>query len=138
MPSPPEWLQEFADAVALNMVPVDLLAPVGCHFCLVDETWEIALFVSSTQIVGGRKDGVLRHSRFNVDLQAVTKLFSEVQNISWQALPLAADDELGPHLSIEGTCAGKPVWLRILSRAPKRFDVGRRAVVYDGAWEESW
>ena len=138
MPSPPEWLQEFADAVALQINPVDLLAPVGCHFCFADETWEIALFVSSTQIVGGKKDGVLRHSRFNVDLQSVLKLFSDVRSISWQALPMAADDELGPHLSIEGSRAGNSVWLRILSRSPKRFEVGRRAVVYDALWEETW
>ena len=138
MPSPPEWLQQFADAVALQMNPVDLLAPVGCHFCLVDETWEITLFVSSTQIVGGKKDGVFRHSRFNVDLQSVTDLFSDVRKMSWQALPMAADDELGPHLSMEGSCGRNPVWLRILSRAPKRFEVGRRAAVYDAAWEETW
>lgn len=138
MASPPEWLQELADAVALQLIPVDQLAPVGCHFCLVDETWEISLFVSSTQIVGGKKDGVLRHSRFNVDVQAVADLFSEVRSISWQALPLVADDELGAHISIDGSCAGNRVWLRILARAPKRFDVGRRAVVYDAAWEETW
>jgi hypothetical protein len=138
MPSPPEWLQQFADAVALQMHPVDLLAPVGCHFCQADDSWEIALFVSGTQIVGGKKDGVVRHSRFNVDVRAVVDLFSDVRSVSWQALPIGGDDELGPHLSIEGSCGGNTVWLRILSRPPKRFDVGRRAVVYDAAWEETW
>jgi len=138
MPSPPEWLQEFCDAVALQMDPVDLLAPVGCHFCRVEGVWEIALFASSTQIVGGKKDGVLRHSPFNVDVRAVMELFSNVRSVCWQALPQASDDELGPHLSIEGSLADHQVSLRILARAPKRFDVGRRAVVYDAAWEETW
>ena len=138
MPSPPQWLQEFADAVAMQMEPVDLLGPVGCHFCVVEETWEITVFVSSTQIVGGRKDGVLRHSRFHVDLQAVTGLFSEIRSIAWQPLALAAEDDLGPHLAIEGSCRGNAVWLRILARAPKHFEAGRRAVVYDAAWEETW
>ncbi len=138
MPAPPEWLQKFADAVALQMNPVDLLAPVGCHFCLVEDTWEVTLFASSTQIVGGKKDGVLRHSRFHVDLRRVVDLFSEIWSLTWQPLSLAADDELGPHLSMEGLVAEHPVWLRILARAPKRFDPGRRAVVYDGIWDETW
>ena len=131
-------LQKFADAVALQMNPVDLLAPVGCHFCFVDDTWEVTLFASSTQIVGGKKDGVLRHSRFHVDLRGVIDLFSEIWSLTWQPLSLAADDELGPHLSIEGLFAEHPVWLRILARAPKRFDPGRRAIVYDATWEETW
>jgi hypothetical protein len=138
MPAPPEWLQKFADAVALQMNPIDLLAPVGCHFCLVEDTWEITLFASSTQIVGGKRDGVLRHSRFNVDVRAVMDLFSNVWNMTWQPIPVAADDDLGPHLSIEGSHAEFSVWLRILARAPKRFDPGRRAIVYDATWEENW
>src|SRR5579863_6023147 len=138
MPPPPKWLHEFADAVAVLMNPVDMLAPVGCHFCHSDGTWEITLFVSATQVVGGKNDGVLRPSRFNVDVQAVTALFSEVRKISWQPLSLPPDDELGPHLAIEGSCGKYSVCLRILARAPKRFDVGRRAVVYDAAWEETW
>jgi hypothetical protein len=66
------------------------------------------------------------------------QLFSEVHNLRWQALPLAADDELGAHVAIDGTCADHPVSLRILSRAPRQFPVGRRAIVYENAWEEVW
>jgi hypothetical protein len=138
MPAAPDWLQQFADAVALQMNPVDLLSPVGCHFCRVDGIWEITLFASNTQIVGGKKDGVLRPSRFQVDLRAVIDLFSDISSIDWQPLPLAVDDELGAHLSVAGTFSGNPICLRILARAPRRFEPGRRAVVYDGIWEETW
>jgi hypothetical protein len=138
MPSPPEWLQQLADAAALQMIPADILAPVGCHFCFVDQTWEISLFAASTQIVGGKLDGVVRPSRFHVDLQVVTKLFSEVHELSWQALPLATDDELGSHIAITGTYRENKVALRILSRAPRQFEAGRRAIVYENAWEETW
>jgi hypothetical protein len=138
MPSPPEWLQELADAAALQMIPADILAPVGCHFCCVDGTWEVSLFATSTQIVGGKHDGILRPSRFHVDLQAITKLFSEVHDLTWQALPLAADDDLGSHIVVIGTCAGQSVALRILSRSPRQFVAGRRAIVYENAWEEIW
>ncbi len=136
--SPPDWLQQFADAAALLMNPVDLMAPVGCHFCRVEGTWEISLFASSTQIVGGKKDGVLRASRFHVDVQALMHLFSEVHEVSWQAQPLAADDEMGPHIAISGIRDDQDVSLRILARPPRRFDPGRRAVVYEHSWEEIW
>jgi hypothetical protein len=65
MPSPPEWLQELADAAALQLIPADVLSPIGCHFGFADEAWEISLFAASTQIVGGKHDGVLRPSRFH-------------------------------------------------------------------------
>jgi hypothetical protein len=138
MPSPPEWLQELADAAAQQMIPADILAPIGCHFCFADETWEVSLFAATTQIVGGKYDGVLRPSRFVVDVHAVTKLFSEIHDVSWQVLPLAANDELGSHIAIIGTCREHAVNLRILSRAPRQFAAGRRAIVYENAWEEIW
>jgi len=138
MPSPPEWLEELADAAAQQMIPADVLAPIGCHFCFADETWEVSLFAAVTQIVGGKYDGVLRPSRFHVDLQAVARLLSEVHEISWQALPLATDDELGSHVAITGTYREHQIILRMLSRAPRGFAAGRRALVYENTWEETW
>lgn len=138
MPEPPAWLKTFADAVALEMLPVDLLAPVGCHFCQIDGTWEVSLFVSSTEIVGGDQDGSLRFSRFQVDLKTVMNLFTEVAEVTWQALPLGPDDELGPHVAVHGNLAGQRVWLRILAQPPRRFGHGRRAVCYEASWEDTW
>ena len=82
--------------------------------------------------------GVEAHLTLRVDLRAIGEMFAQVDSVQWQALPLGANDELGPHVSLEGTYEGNPVWLRILSKAPKRFKPGRRAVVYEAAWEEMW
>jgi hypothetical protein len=138
MTAPPEWLHELANAVAAQMLAVDMLAPIGCHFCEAEGKWEVSVFASNTQIVGGKNDGVLRASRFHVDMQGVTRLFSEIDKLIWQPVTLASDDELGPHISIEGIFAGHHVALRILARAPRRFDPGRRAIVYEHLWEEIW
>lgn len=138
MTVPPGWLKELADAVALLMMPADVMAPIGCHYCRVNKTWEISLFASSTQIVGGGRDGDVRRSRFCLDVDAVRKLFDEVHGISWQAHALASDDELGPHLEVHGSLADKEIRLRILAFPPKRFASGRRAIVYEPAWEETW
>ena len=138
MTAPPEWLHELANAVAAQMLAVDMLAPIGCHFCEAEGKWEVSVFASNTQIVGGKNDGVLRASRFHVDMQGVTRLFSEIDKLIWQPVTLASDAEHGPHISSEGIFAGHHVALRILARAPRRFDPGRRAIVYEHLWEEIW
>ncbi|HEY2253331.1 MAG TPA: hypothetical protein VGH74_19795 [Planctomycetaceae bacterium] len=138
MSSPPGWLKKLSDAAALLMMPADVMSPIGCHYTRVDKTWEISLFASSTEIVGGERDGDVRRSRFCLDLEGVRKLFDEVHNVSWQAHALASDDELGPHVELHGRYAQQDVKLRILAFPPKRFASGRRAIVYEPAWEETW
>ena len=137
MTLPPGWLKELADAAALLMVPVDVMAPIGCHYTCVEKTWEISLFASSTQIVGGERDGEVRRSRFWLDIEAIRKLFTEVHSVSWQAHALAFDDELGPHVELHGIYAEKDVKLRILAFPSKRFASDRRAIVYKHMWEET-
>lgn len=131
-------MKDLADAAAQLMVPTDILAPIGCHFCRIDDTWEISLFVSSTQIVGGKCDGELRRSHFILDLPALMNLFSDIPAVAWQTQSHSDEDELGPHVAFEGVYAGNRVCLRILAEAPERFSVGRRAVVYTNKWEETW
>jgi hypothetical protein len=138
MPHPPDWLKELADAAALLMMPTDIMAPIGCHFCCAEGTWEIALFASSTQIVGGQHDGEVRRSRFCLDVQALGKLLSEVREVMWQAHSEGSQDELGPHVALSGKHSGHDVCLRILAFPPKRFASGRNAIVYTPAWEETW
>lgn len=136
--SPPGWLKELADAAAQLMMPADVIAPIGCHYCFADDVWEITLFASSTEIVGGGQDGEVRRSRFCLDIQALTRVFVVVHEISWQAHELGGDDELGPHIAVEGAFGEYDVRLRVLAFPPKRFASGRRAIVYVPSWEESW
>ncbi|MBI3863707.1 MAG: hypothetical protein HY290_17595 [Planctomycetia bacterium] len=136
--SPPAWLKELADSAALLMIPADVIAPIGCHYCYVDRVWEITLFASSTQIVGGGQDGEVRRSRFTLDVPGLMKLFADVKNVLWQAHEIGEDDELGPHIAVEGQYGDQDVCLRILAFPPKRFASGRRAIVYVPSWEETW
>lgn len=138
MVSPPDWLSQFVDAVAANIHSHDILSPLGCHFQRVQDVWEVTLFASKTEIVGGSQDGLMCNAGFNVDVTGVVQLLSDVESISWQALSLGRDDDLGPHLSVEGWFEDKQVWLRITSTAPRRFGVGRRALVNQQEIEELW
>jgi hypothetical protein len=138
MPAPPAWLKTMANAVAEVFEPVDLLSPIGCHFHLESGIWEVTLFASTTEVVGGVRDGTLVRSRFALNLMRIQELFSHVESMHWQALPLGADDDLGPHVAIEGTYAGQRVWLRVLARPPRNYPAGRHANVYELAWEDVW
>lgn len=138
MAAPPTWLEEFANAVAGHINPADLLSPLGCHYCYVDERWEVTLFAAHTEIMGGRKDGARRSSKFSINLTELSTLFSEVTSCEWQSLPMGPKDDLGSHISMEGLYAGQQVWLRILASAPRRFHPGRLAHVRELVWEDMW
>ena len=140
MASPPYWLAEMADLVASEIQGVDLLSPIGCHYFFddADDRWEVALFAAGTETVGGAHDGTVTPSKFTVDLINIADIFSEISKLNWQAQPLDGTDELGPHLSVEGTYAGADVWLRILAQPPKRFQNGRFARAYEMRLDEAW
>src|SRR6185369_1527031 len=103
MVSPPEWLSQFVNAVAQHIHAHDLLSPLGCHFHEHSGVWEVTLFASRTEIVGGPEDGRSPESNFNLNIGGVLPLFSRVDAIEWQAQSLGQNDELGPHLSISGS-----------------------------------
>jgi hypothetical protein len=138
MPAPPEWLTQLVHAAAECICPHDILSPLGCHYQHLNEVWEITLFASKTEIVGGPQDGLNYSSGFNIEVLGLTKLFSEVENVSWQSQTLGPTDDLGTHISVEGIYADRKVWLRITSKAPERFGVGRRALINQQRIEELW
>src|SRR5687768_15607754 len=119
MSAPPLWLSRLADEVGQTIVPADWLSPLGCHYHRAGEIWEVTLFASLTEVIGGDKDGAIVRSRFSVDLIRLYAIFTEVDTFHWQALPLGAQDELGPHVAVEGRYGAERVWLRVLARPPR-------------------
>ena len=138
MVAPPHWLSTFANSVASCIHSHEILSPLGCHFQFVDNIWEVTIFASHTEIVGGANDGQISQSCFNVDMKEVIEQFSYIDTISWQTQSLGPDDELGCHLSVEGLCEEKQVWLRITALAPAQFGAGRQALVNQKKLEDLW
>jgi hypothetical protein len=140
MVAPPAWLTELANHVVSQIHELDELGPVGCHFCLHEDVWEVTLFAGSTEIVGGRRDGAVKLSRFSVDVKSIVEQFDQIDQIGWQSHGLGASrgDELGPHVSIEGLYQGQAVWLRVLAGAPQQFAPARRLFVHEGRSDDVW
>lgn len=140
MSAPPSWLAEMAEGVAATLYAVDVLAPLGCHryHNRALDQWEVTLFAAKTETIGGRYDGRKSPSKFHVDVCALFELFTPVTAFHWQALSLGPDDDLGPHLSLEGVYQGHSVWLRILASAPSHYRIGRLADAYTLRLEDVW
>lgn len=136
-PQPPQWLGELATLATQAFHSQSQLAPVGCHFHKNDEVepteWEVTLFVSSTEVYGGARDGQCAFSHFMVDLRDLMAAFDVVESCYWQAQTMTDDDQLGPHVGVEGLFQGHSVWLRITAQPPSEFEPGR---VFDQATNE--
>lgn len=140
MTRPPSWIEDTADRAAALFQSEDILAPIGCHFFHDEEQdlWEVSLFVSLTETLGGPCDGKLTRGRFSIDVRELMSLFSEIARFDWQAVSFGDDDDLGPHLAIEGLVGGASVWLRILSEPPREFEPGRIADVHRAEFRDRW
>lgn len=128
-PRPPRWIGELSRFAMRAFHSQGNLAPVGCHFHENSEVetpqWEVTLFVSSTEVYGGSQDGHRAFSPFMVDLTKLMSALDVVESCYWQAQAMAEDDQLGPHVGIEGLFQGHSVWLRITAQPPDQFDSGR-------------
>lgn len=139
MSEPAAWLQTFADSVARSIAFAESSTTFGCHFCLADGVWEVTLFAEAVEVVGGPKDGSIKKSSFGVHITEILDLFQNITSCAWQAQPMGDDDDLGPHLSVEGNYKGRNVWLRVLAEPPQSFPVRRVSqtprLVGDDGWQ---
>lgn len=126
---PPRWLGELSELATRAFHSESPIAPIGCHFHKNEETespqWEVTLFISSTEFYGGPLDGKCAFSRFMVDLRELMAVFDIVESCYWQAQTMSDDDQLGPHVGIEGRFQGQSIWLRITAQPPSPFEPGR-------------
>lgn len=140
MSQPPAWLSGLADVVAKAMEPLasQELPSLGCHYAKFDGVWEITLFVESTEIIGGPDDGSIKQFPMGIRICEIMNVFQNVTECNWQSQSLGADDDLGPHLSVEGIYKGRMVWLRIPAHAPRQYPprrvASRNRLINDDAW----
>ena len=139
---PPQWLGRFANRAARAFHSEENLTPVGCHFHEHVEAeisqWEVTLFVSSTEVYGGALDGQSTVSRFMIELRELMEAFDVIESFYWQAQKMADDDQLGPHVGVEGIVGGHSVWLRITAEPPDQFQPGQVFDVCANELEDRW
>ncbi|APZ96718.1 hypothetical protein Fuma_06391 [Fuerstiella marisgermanici] len=139
-PRPPAWLRWLSNDAARGIVADEFHAPIGCHFYQNpdNDEWEVSIFVSATEIVGGPLDGKNVPLQVQLDIVHVMNLFDETPTVHWQSDAVAEDDELAQHLSFEGTARGHRIWLRILKEPPEGMGPGRLLHAGSGEVETLW
>jgi hypothetical protein len=138
--TPPPWLRWFVNDVTRGIIDRHILAPLGCHTFHDDQTntWEVTLFASRTEVVGGPRDGSQIPDGLQFDVTAAIAAFDSPPQVHWQVGLVADDDELGTHLSFEGLARGHNVWLRIKEESPEWAGAGRLLHAADGTMEDLW
>lgn len=136
----PDWLLSFVNDVVQVFVDASVEAPIGCHV-YHDESmncWEVTLFISRTELLSGPHDGLKFPTWFQLNVFSVGTAFDTLPVIHWQSEKIAADDELGNHLSFEGIVSGYNMWLRILADAPAWTQAGRLVHADTGVIQDKW
>lgn len=122
MVRPPSWIEEFVQQLSYCLLPQEVPAPLGCHYHHEDGCWEIALFPAMRKPSRSEEYGrEYRFSPFTFDLQQALPMFEEIQHLDWVAMPASHENEVGPHLLIEGVVNNEAVLMRICAEVPLRF-----------------
>lgn len=84
----PAWVTQFVNDAAELFEPMEDVGRVGFDCQIADDCWEVALYLGSTEIVGGREDGQYRYSGYTFDLRTLMSQFHEIE-----AIEMAAHDD---------------------------------------------
>lgn len=134
----PKWLEEFVETACGALHAVSDLAPIGCHYACIEGVWEVSLFFSPTEIVGGEKSGVRNSCLFVLDVMRLLHVFDVVESASWQPFQIDDSDDLKCHFAVAGTYQDSQVWLRVLAEMPSEIEPGRFLDASQGVIHEVW
>ena len=119
----PEWLKLFVQQAAGLFEPLTHVGRVG-YDCQCDERgWTVCMYLGTTEIVGGRKDGQIDHAGFRIDLNQISGLFREMTRFEWYSVAGSVEqpqtESIRALISVYGTVAvGGDVRLELLAVPP--------------------
>lgn len=119
----PEWLKQFIRNVAGIFEPLTNVGRVG-YDCQADERgWTVCMYLGTTEIVGGPKDGKVEPAGFRIDLSAVPGMFSRVDRFEWYSVSSSelpfSDESVRSLICIHGAVQGAhEVRLELLATPP--------------------
>lgn len=127
----PTWLSSFVDEVAEIFNPTDEVGRVGFDCQFSEEFWEVGLFLGSTEIIGGQRDGQYIAASFQFDLLQLLERFESVNRFHFnfldQAESVAANDSASAYITIEGHLPDlEIVRLNVYSLPPEKAGPGFR------------
>jgi hypothetical protein len=132
----PKWLKHFIEQIAELFEPLRDVARAG-YDCRMDEHgWLIRMYLGTTEIIGGPKDGQIEHASFRMDVQQLIQLFEHVDRLEWYSVANAEPEDFDGHvrslLSVVGTLGdGQKIQLEMLASPPRYAPPGMRHTAND-------
>lgn len=121
----PDWLKQFVNNAASLFEPLAHSGRVGFD-CQGDERgWTVCMYLGTTEIIGGPRDGQIEHASFLVDLKKLEDIFASIDRLEWYSIANPSnehfDDATRSVLSVRGQAmGGENVHLELL-HSPPRF-----------------
>ncbi len=121
----PEWLVTFIRTAAELFEPLTNVGRVGFDCQGHERGWTVCMYLGTTEIIGGPKDGQIEHASFSIDLTRLTELFNKIDRLEWYSIANEQndrfDDATRSVLSVHGLVGDtNQVQLELL-HAPPRF-----------------
>jgi len=110
------------ETVAANAEADSVLGPFVYRYVEEDGFWEVVMYPSPVELVGGALDGDVVTLGFTLHLEGLRAAFQRVDELCWNALGVIGHEE--PYVAIEGEYQGHEVYLRILACAPEDEEPG--------------
>jgi len=93
------------------------MGPLGLRYWEEEGFWEIWVYPTPVELVGGAHDGEVVVPGFRLDLEQLRQEFESVAEFGWNSLGLNWPE--GPHVYVEGVFQGHEVYLQVLAYAPE-------------------
>ena len=140
--SRPRWLRELIDCVSQMFEPLSRTGRVGCESTPGAGRWNIGVYLSAAEHIGGPLDGHVETVNFRFDVAALVRCFDTVDSCEWGVFPTPEAIEVDGQtrgdipeglssLKIEGLVPGdhghpEAVSISVFSVPPAESSVGLR------------
>lgn len=112
-----DWLDILRDAVAACIEVASPMGPMGLRYTEEEGFWQVFVFPTPVELVGGAQDGAVVEPGFSLDLEQLRDAFESIVAFGWNAQGLTSYE--GPYVHIEGFFQGREVYLQILAYPPE-------------------
>ncbi len=120
----PEWLRHLVQQVADLFEPLCDVARVGYDCRLDEQGWLVRMYLGTSEIIGGPRDGQIEHASFRLDITRLIPLFDAIDRLEWYSISNADPDSGDPGTRCLLTLTGRTptedrVQLELLAEPPR-------------------
>lgn len=116
------WQDRLLETLVGCVEADSAMGPWGLRYREEEGFWEVWIYPTPVELIGGADDGAVVVPGYRLDLEALRLAFTSVAAFGWDALGLNNPD--GPHVYVEGVFQGREVWLHVLAQAPEGEEPG--------------